>query len=167
MIVGMLMMPNLLATPGFSSTLSLPMHTLSPYSWAISSMIGPTMRHGPHQGAQKSTIMGVGALPTSSSNVASVRVFTSLATWTPPWRGGDGPAAPRRSPGGKRSEDPDRRDVRRRGRQGPDTHDCRLLGALVRPVPHGRPDHRRDRPGARRQGVHRQAKRRREPRPSK
>jgi len=49
MIVGMLMTPYLLATPGFSSTLTLP----------ISSTIGPTMRHGLHHGAQKSTFIGV------------------------------------------------------------------------------------------------------------
>ena len=59
-------------------------------SSAIWSMTGPTMRHGPHHGAQKSTIMGVADLVTSSSNVASVRVLTSL-TLTPPWRGGTAP----------------------------------------------------------------------------
>src|SRR5665647_3248743 len=54
-------------------------------------MMGPTMRHGPHHGAQKSTIIGVVTLATSSSNVASVRVFTALATWAPPWHGGVSP----------------------------------------------------------------------------
>ena len=45
--------------------------SLSPYSTASSSISGAIMRHGPHQGAQKSTITGTGLLSTSSSKVVS------------------------------------------------------------------------------------------------
>jgi hypothetical protein len=35
-------------------------------------MIGPTILHGPHQAAQKSTITGLSDFKTTSSKVASV-----------------------------------------------------------------------------------------------
>src|SRR5438874_2298512 len=56
---------------GFASTSSLAMRTLS-FSEAISSRTGATMRHGPHQVAQKSTKTGVPDLRTSCSKFASV-----------------------------------------------------------------------------------------------
>ncbi len=39
---------------------------------ASSSMTGPTMRHGPHQGAHMSTMTGTSAFSTCSSNSLSV-----------------------------------------------------------------------------------------------
>src|SRR5215217_1016393 len=55
MMVGMLRMPKRLAISPASSVFSLATLALPSYSFAISSTTGPTMRHGPHQGAQKST----------------------------------------------------------------------------------------------------------------
>ena len=72
---------------GFSSTLTLPTATLSPCSSAISSMIGPTMRQG-RTTAPRNRRSSASAPAHFASNVASVRVFTSAATWTPPCRGG-------------------------------------------------------------------------------
>ena len=43
---------------------------------AICSTIGPTWRHGPHHGAQKSTITGSALCSTSVGNVAVVTAFT-------------------------------------------------------------------------------------------
>src|SRR4051812_6789514 len=51
----MLRMPYLLAMSGASSVFSLATFALPTYSLASSSTTGPTMRQGPHQGAQKST----------------------------------------------------------------------------------------------------------------
>src|SRR5437762_1730564 len=59
---------------GFSSVLSLT--TRKPRSWEISSSTGATMRHGPHQGAQKSTSTGSSASMTSAWKLESV---TSIA----------------------------------------------------------------------------------------
>src|ERR1700677_3963877 len=70
--VGIDRMPYLLATPGFSSTLSLAIFTLPFISVAISSSAGPIMRHGPHHSAQKSTTTGSWELMTSLSKLASV-----------------------------------------------------------------------------------------------
>ena len=71
-IVGMELMPNLAAVTGFSSTLTLQILTRPLYSSASSSMIGPTARQGPHQGAQKSTRTGIFDFSTAELNVASV-----------------------------------------------------------------------------------------------
>src|SRR5690242_4770121 len=65
------MMPYFDATPGFSSTLSFTILTLSPMTPAISSSAGAIMRHGPHHSAQKSTTTGLADLSTSASKVAS------------------------------------------------------------------------------------------------
>src|SRR6201989_2921549 len=69
--VGIDMMPYFDATPGFSSTLSFTILTLSPMLPAISSSAGALMRHGPHHSAQKSTTTGLVDLSTSASKVAS------------------------------------------------------------------------------------------------
>src|SRR4029077_7921449 len=74
--VGIDMMPNLAAVPGFSSTLSLTILTLPLSDLEISSSAGAIMRHGPHHSAQKSTTTGPLALSTSCSNVASVVLST-------------------------------------------------------------------------------------------
>src|ERR1700688_1916131 len=70
--VGIDMMPNLAAVPGFSSTLSLTILTLPLSDLEISSSAGAIMRQGPHHSAQESTTTGPLALSTSCSNVASV-----------------------------------------------------------------------------------------------
>ena len=54
-IVGILMTEKLLGTSWFSSTFILAKVTLPAYSAANCSITGPTILHGPHQGAQKST----------------------------------------------------------------------------------------------------------------
>ena len=61
-------MPKRPAVSGLASTSSFTILTLS-FSLAISSRTGATMRHGPHQVAQKSTSTGVSDLRTSCSNV--------------------------------------------------------------------------------------------------
>src|SRR5262249_3606347 len=64
---GMLATAYLVATSGLSSMFSLPTLTL-PANWlAILSMVGPSARHGPHQGAQKSTTTGTSLWATSFS----------------------------------------------------------------------------------------------------
>src|SRR3954453_15421781 len=54
----------------FSSMFSLT--TRRPFSWPICSRTGETARHGPHQGAQKSTSTGSAASMTSAWKLASV-----------------------------------------------------------------------------------------------
>src|SRR3954463_16231880 len=63
-----------MAISGFSSTLSLAIVKLSPCSAAISPRIGAIILQGPHHSAQKSTITGLSAAATDSSNVEVVRV---------------------------------------------------------------------------------------------
>ena len=58
MIVGMLRTPYFIVMSSFSSTSHLPMTTRPSYSAASSSMIGATMRQGPHHSAQKSMTTG-------------------------------------------------------------------------------------------------------------
>src|SRR5207249_63657 len=53
--VGMLWTLNSPDVKGFSSTFSLPKATRPEYSLASCSMMGATIRQGPHQAAQKST----------------------------------------------------------------------------------------------------------------
>src|SRR5918992_275157 len=67
-----------MATPGFSSTLSLARVSLPLCSSAISSRTGLTILQGPHHSAQKSTRTGVLDLSTSLSNVASVTAAALL-----------------------------------------------------------------------------------------
>src|SRR5690606_40469705 len=68
----MLRTPYFAANSWFASTSTFPTTALPSYSLLISSMIGPTILHGPHQAAQKSTITGMLLFNTVSSNVASV-----------------------------------------------------------------------------------------------
>jgi hypothetical protein len=57
----------------------------SPASWASA---GETIRHGPHQGAQKSTSTGTAACSTTSANVASpASVIQGSGSWQLPQRG--------------------------------------------------------------------------------
>ena len=58
--VGMLTTPKRSESWGSSSTLTLPMTARPPRRVETSSRIGPCMRHGPHQGAQKSSSTGLG-----------------------------------------------------------------------------------------------------------
>src|SRR6266704_5153712 len=53
-IVGIAIMPKRPDTAGFSSVFSFPNTTLPEYSFANASTIGPTIRQGPHHGAQQS-----------------------------------------------------------------------------------------------------------------
>src|SRR5665213_327148 len=76
--VGIDMMPYFDATPGFSSTLSFTILTLSPMVPAISSSAGAIMRHGPHHSAQKSTTTGLADFSTSASKVASDSLPTAM-----------------------------------------------------------------------------------------
>jgi hypothetical protein len=70
----MLMTENLVAVATLRSTSSLPIVNLSDCSTANSSRMGAIILHGPHHSAQKSTKIGLSDAPTTSSNVASVRV---------------------------------------------------------------------------------------------
>src|SRR6266581_1133535 len=90
----MLVMPERWATAGCSSTLSLPTVRRPAYWVAISSTTGPTRRHGPHQGAQKSISTGPGAWRTSCSKllvviVVGVTIYVSFHVWVArraPWQ---------------------------------------------------------------------------------
>ena len=75
-------MLNRVAVSGFSSTSSLP-KTISPaYSFASSSMIGATIRQGPHQGAQQSITISeyllTVSLKSASVMVIGVAIFSLL-----------------------------------------------------------------------------------------
>ena len=54
-MVGIETTPNLIAVVPDVSTFSFPITACSLYSFASASMIGVSIRHGPHQVAQKST----------------------------------------------------------------------------------------------------------------
>src|SRR5438552_2163971 len=75
---GMLVTPYLVATSGASSTFSLPTFTLPTNCSASLSMVGPSWRHGPHQGAQKSTTTGTLLFSTSLAQLALVNSTTFL-----------------------------------------------------------------------------------------
>src|SRR3978361_1422309 len=75
--VGIDMMPYFEATPGFSSTLSFTILTLSPMVPAISSSAGAIILHGPHHSAQKSTTTGLVDLSTWASKSASETLPTA------------------------------------------------------------------------------------------
>src|SRR6516164_3690576 len=69
-------MPYLTAISGASSVLSLPTLIL-PANWsAILSIVGASIRHGPHHTAQKSTRTGFSLLVTSFSQFAAVNSIT-------------------------------------------------------------------------------------------
>src|SRR6266702_7368813 len=53
-IVGIAIIPKRPDTAGFSSVFNFPKTTFPEYSFASASTIGPTIRQGPHQGAQQS-----------------------------------------------------------------------------------------------------------------
>src|ERR1035438_2649890 len=67
-----------------SSTFSLPILTLPAYSSARMSMVGPSILHGPHHSAQKSTITGTFDCKTSLSKLLSLNVTTFLPAMLPP-----------------------------------------------------------------------------------
>src|SRR3954454_4346657 len=97
--VGMLMMLNRWATAGASSTLSLARRILPAFSLAICSSTGATMRQGPHHSAQKSTMSGTSAAPTSSSKVSLVSSVRLPISFVPPQMSISANAAePRRIP---------------------------------------------------------------------
>src|ERR1035437_2177203 len=82
-IVGSVMIWRACETPGLASTSILTTSIESPYFWASFSSSGATIRHGPHQAAQKSTITGRCALRTTSSKVSSVTALTSaIGRWS-------------------------------------------------------------------------------------
>lgn len=70
--VGMLRMPKRADVSGLSSTLTLTIWNLSPYSESRSSRTGAMALQGPHHAAQKSTRTGLSACSTSWSKLASV-----------------------------------------------------------------------------------------------
>ena len=76
--VGMLITPKRVASSGSSSILTLPTYTSPLCSSASSSTTGESMRHGPHQGAQKSTSTGFSAARTSRSKLSCVTVKTDI-----------------------------------------------------------------------------------------
>src|SRR5947209_3869662 len=83
MSVGIDMTLNLTAVCWFSSMLSLTTFSASPRSEAISSTTGDTRRHGPHQGAQKSTSTGTSDSTTSAWKLLSVTSVTAPGIWSP------------------------------------------------------------------------------------
>src|SRR5215210_4165480 len=60
--------------------------TRAPCASSSSRRTGSTARHGPHQGAQKSTTTGVSGCRTSCSKVASVSSSTRAMLQAPPER---------------------------------------------------------------------------------
>src|SRR5262245_13294413 len=78
-IVGMLNAWNRCDVTGFSSTLTFTTFRRPAYSRERSSRIGPTTRHGPHHGAQRST-MTAGAALASASNDSSVALTSQGRT---------------------------------------------------------------------------------------
>src|SRR5688572_5020207 len=71
-MVGIARTPKRPAVIGLASTSSFTTRILSPCSFATSSRTGPTIRHGPHHVAQKSTRTGVSDFRTSCSKLWSV-----------------------------------------------------------------------------------------------
>ena len=76
------------AISGFSSMLSFTMRTAPLAARTVFSSSGPSCRHGPHHGAQKSTMTGVSNEPSTTSAI-KVAVVTSLtgAAAAPPIKG--------------------------------------------------------------------------------
>src|SRR5271166_2425404 len=73
------------AISGFSSILTLTILTAPLVARTVFSRIGPSCLHGPHQGAQKSTITGASNDPSTTSvmNVAVLTSFTGTAAAPP------------------------------------------------------------------------------------
>src|SRR5712691_961119 len=73
------------AISGFSSILTLTILTAPPAAPTVFSRIGPSRLHGPHQGAQKSTMTGASNEPSTTSvmKVAVVTSFTGAAAAPP------------------------------------------------------------------------------------
>ena len=67
----MLLIPKSAAYFWLSSTFTFTIFILSPCSSDICSNIGAIALHGPHHGAQKSTITGMSDLSTSDSKLES------------------------------------------------------------------------------------------------
>src|SRR3954463_12205565 len=84
-IVGIERTSYFAAVSWLSSTLSLTTRRLR--SEAISSSTGPTTRHGPHQGAQKSTSTGLSDSSTSAWKLLSVTSVRLPAMWVLRCRG--------------------------------------------------------------------------------
>src|SRR2546423_15694117 len=70
---------------GLASMSSLTTGTLSASSVAISSSTGPTLRHGPHHSAQKSTSTGLSDGSTALLDAASVRASAVPTRCAPVW----------------------------------------------------------------------------------
>src|SRR6266702_1550256 len=83
LIVGTIMTPCARIVSGFSSMLSLTTSTLPAYSAAIASSTGPTWRHGPHHGAQYSTMTGLGLARTSAAKLWSLTDLAALIELVP------------------------------------------------------------------------------------
>jgi hypothetical protein len=82
MSVGMLCTPNLAPSSGCSSVLIFTTLSLPARSVAIFSTAGETMRHGPHQGAQKSARTGTG-LPATPDWKSAAETSTSHGSGEP------------------------------------------------------------------------------------
>src|SRR2546421_5946791 len=67
-----------MASCWFSSVLTFAVASFSGWDWPIASTTGETRRHGPHQGAQKSTKTGFSAFSTSDSKVDSSTVIGAV-----------------------------------------------------------------------------------------
>ncbi len=79
-------MPYLMATSCASSVLSLPTLTCRRTCRPVSFMVGPYVRHGPHQTAQKSTSTGLSLWTTSLSQLSAVSCTTlAFAMSLPPF----------------------------------------------------------------------------------
>src|SRR5215208_4827778 len=76
-------MLNACEIAGFASTSTLTTSTDPSYFCASRSSSGETIRHGPHQAAQKSTTTGFSFFRTISSKVASVAFLTSTTEIVP------------------------------------------------------------------------------------
>src|SRR5512139_3362097 len=83
-MVGMPCTPYFIAHSGFSSVFTFATSTLPAFSLAIFSNAGATILHGPHQGAQKSTITGTVDFNTVFSNAESVTCTGSLIIYNSP-----------------------------------------------------------------------------------
>src|SRR4030042_5861282 len=81
--VGMLMILYLPATPKFSSVFSLPNATLPFISFEMASIVGDSILHGPHHGAQQSTTT-IGYFFTVASKSESVTTTGESGNPLPP-----------------------------------------------------------------------------------
>ena len=71
------------ATPPKSSTFTLATTALSPIASATASTSGPTIRQGPHHGAQKSNHTGLSPPESNAWNSCSLATFTILIVFPP------------------------------------------------------------------------------------